>query len=517
MKLGLAVYLPVGRVPSWVIRLMEDCAALPGVEWVGVLRDGKPLPDPDWAERVDEWVFDRDASPLRYEEFATPEGMAEWTPSVGEAGAWLAARQCKVLLDFRLEPKLVVNGPAEQWALMLAGRPAVDPLAGAKPLVEGADSTLIQLAALRGGEVIDDSVGAACRFSIRRNRRRAIAKGMGMVRRALLRLTGGKLTSRGRLASAARELDAETPASTRFANMVKHGVARSARKALHRDQWGLALVFEQQRCLDPSRALLLHAPVDRFWADPMVWPAGAEGEGWWVFVEELVYRDGKGSVKAIRVYPDGRHEVPLPVLERPWHLSYPYLFAWNGSLWMVPECASERRVELYRCVGLPDQWKKAADLLTDIDMVDATLFEHDGRWWMLGNVSEPGAERHDELHAFYADSPLGPWTPHPANPVVADARYARPAGAPFVMDGKLLRPAQVCVPEYGHALTLRHIERLTPTEYREYTEQRIEPGWQPDIACVHTLSYSPGLTAFDYLARRSRFAVAMSVVGKHRR
>jgi hypothetical protein len=234
----------------------------------------------------------------------------------------------------------------------------------------------------------------------------------------------------------------------------------------------------------------------------MVWPAGHGG--WWVFIEELIYQHGRGTLQALRVHPDGSWESPVAVMERPWHLSYPFVFGWNGALWMVPESGANRRVELYRCAALPDSWEKVADLLVDIDLVDATLFEHDGRWWLMGNVSEPGADKHDEVHVYYATSPLGPWRPHALNPVVADARSARPAGPVLREHGRLLRPAQVCVPEYGHALSLRSIERLTPTEYVERGDGRVNPGWLPGIVGVHTVSHAAGLTAFDFLIRRSR-------------
>ena len=506
MKVRLAVFLPAGPVPGWVVRLVGDCQTLPDVRLVALLRDGAPLPPADWADRVDELVFDRGASPLRLLPLETPEGVAEWVaPSAEPADAWLAMRGCDVLLDLRVAPMPMAVSPTHHWAPMLAGRPAVDPLAGADPVVEGADSTVIQLETIPSGAVIDTSLGASCSFSIRRNRRRAIAKGMGMVRRALLRLAvEGRVATLPAVPAGGVDAFPGSPAAQRFATLLRRTVSRSTVKALNRDQWGLALVFDEALCLDPSRASLIHPPADRFWADPMVWPA--EGGGWWVFIEEVIYKEGRGTLKALRVQRDGSWAEPVPVMARPWHLSYPYLFEWDGALWMVPESGANRSVELYRCVSLPDRWEKVADILTGIDMVDATLFPHEGRWWMLGNVTEPGAEKHDELHAHYADTPLGPWLPHAANPVVADARFARPAGAPFVQDGKLLRPAQECVPEYGHALSLRRIERLTPTEYREETELRIEPGWQPGIACVHTLSHQPGITVFDFLTRRSRFA-----------
>jgi hypothetical protein len=145
---------------------------------------------------------------------------------------------------------------------------------------------------------VDASLGASCSFSIRRNRRRAIAKGMGMVRRALLRLARGNA---GEGATPARRPPPgcrPRPPPPRVSRRCCSGGVRSALKALHRDQWGIALALGEGICLDPARARLIYPPADRFWADPMVWPA--EGGGWWVFIEEVIYREGKGTLQAIR-------------------------------------------------------------------------------------------------------------------------------------------------------------------------------------------------------------------------
>ena len=56
MKVRLAVFLPAGPVPGWVVRLVGDCQTLPDVRLVALLRDGAPLPPADWADRVDELV-----------------------------------------------------------------------------------------------------------------------------------------------------------------------------------------------------------------------------------------------------------------------------------------------------------------------------------------------------------------------------------------------------------------------------------------------------------------------------
>jgi len=52
--------------------------------------------------------------------------------------------------------------------------------------------------------------------------------------------------------------------------MLHHTARRALGKALSRDQWGIALAFGDEVCLDPAQSRLILPPADRFWADPMV-------------------------------------------------------------------------------------------------------------------------------------------------------------------------------------------------------------------------------------------------------
>lgn len=72
------------------------------------------------------------------------------------------------------------------------------------------------------------------------------------------------------------------------------------------------------------------------------------------------------------------------------------------------------------------------------------------------------------LHAYYADSPLGPWQPHAKNPLVTDVRGARNAGRAVVTtNGTLLRFAQDHTHAYGHSVVAYRVAQLTPTEYQQ--------------------------------------------------
>src|SRR5207237_9156730 len=88
-----------------------------------------------------------------------------------------------------------------------------------------------------------------------------------------------------------------------------------------------------------------------------------------------------------------------------------------------------------------------------------TLFEHAGKFWMFAGGVERNGLIDGELFLFFSDSPFGPWVGHPRNPVVADARRARPAGQVFTLQGQLVRPAHACARRYGRAVVLNRIDR----------------------------------------------------------
>jgi hypothetical protein len=132
--------------------------------------------------------------------------------------------------------------------------------------------------------------------------------------------------------------------------------------------------------------------------------------------------------------------------------------------------------------------------------VDATLHHHtDGRWYLFASIADIGITHDEELHLFVADTPFGPFTAHPENPLVADVRRARMAGQLFRHDGRLIRPAQRCAPLYGSGITMHVIEELSPTAYRERPVQQLGPTWDPRFLGLHTINAQDGLSVIDLL------------------
>lgn len=280
------------------------------------------------------------------------------------------------------------------------------------------------------------------------------------------------------------------------------------RERLMREQWILA--YHRERTtratsddvpflkIDEYQTLM--PPSDRFWADPF--PIRYEGRDFILF-EELLYRTDKGHISVIELGPDGIIHQPQIVLDRPYHLSYPFLFDHDGEHYMIPECATESRLEVYRATRFPYEWELDRVMLEGTPLLDATIAEIDGRWWMFACPYDERLRPWNDLVLYYAASPLGPWTPHPLNPVVSDVRHARPAGRIFQENGVYKRPAQDCSTAYGGALTIRRITKLTTLEYEEVGETYLEGERSRGVFGLHTINASSGLSVID-LKRRIR-------------
>lgn len=281
--------------------------------------------------------------------------------------------------------------------------------------------------------------------------------------------------------------------------------AEGAHRAIYRDDWALAYSplgkWENHRP-DLSSMRLLMPPKDRFWADPFPIEVGGTT---YVFFEDCPYRSRKGHISVLEIDGSGRVGKPRMALERPYHLSYPFVFSRGGELYMIPETTAVGDVELYRCVGVPDRWEFDRTLLGGVRAADVTLEEHDGLWWLFANIPAGGAHNDvEELHLFHAECPLGPWKPHRRNPVKSDVGSSRPAGRLYQRDGTWYRPAQDCTLGYGHSIVLNRVEAWDLENYEESPAERIDPDWATGLDRTHTFNALGSLFVADARIARPR-------------
>jgi hypothetical protein len=262
--------------------------------------------------------------------------------------------------------------------------------------------------------------------------------------------------------------------------------------ALNVEQWQIAL-DTSPGFLQLDDPIILTPPVDRFWCDPFLLQ---RGDSLHVFVEEYVYSSGKGHIAVLSRSASGEWSGPITVLNRPYHLSYPSVFEYEGELLMLPETTAAGRVELYHCVKFPDQWELDCVLIDNFTGADATLWFQDARWWLFVDVK-------DELHLLHADSPRGPWQQHRGNPVKSDARSSRPAGRIFRHGQDTIRPSQDCSVQYGREVVFNKITKLNICEFEEVEIGRLRTPWNGNTAC-HTFNQVGGVTVVDRMVTRPK-------------
>jgi hypothetical protein len=254
---------------------------------------------------------------------------------------------------------------------------------------------------------------------------------------------------------------------------------------------GAPLVPNSTSPPDMSGFHWIDSPKGHFYADPFV--VEADGKHW-VYFEDFDYATRFGKISCAEVR-DGGLGVPLTVLERPYHLSYPCVFRDGGTWYMIPETASAGTVELYRCTRFPDLWQFERELLRGF-AVDTTAWIENGAYWLFVTFLEPRS-RASQLWLYSASSLDGTWTPHPANPISTDVRYARGGGAIFRHEGKLFRPSQDGSGEYGRSMIFNEIVVMDHEQYREEPRVTLDPARMKDLVGMHTYSRAGAVEIID--------------------
>jgi hypothetical protein len=267
--------------------------------------------------------------------------------------------------------------------------------------------------------------------------------------------TAGQLSGEGSVAAA--------PASATLVEFVPRMIARKVSNLVmkpfrRREHWQVALRH------GAGAFKVVQDDGARFYADPFLHQANGHA---FLFVEEYPYAGRRGVISAAEVVGDRLLTAPVPVLERPYHLSYPFVFEHEDEFYMIPETGENRTIELYRAIEFPWKWELSSVLMEGAVFSDATVLFHEGLWWLFVTADWFGTSTQDELSIFYSDALQGDWKPHAANPVKSDSRFSRPAGRIIQQGGRLLRPAQNCDRTYGAGIAWFEITELSSTRFCE--------------------------------------------------
>lgn len=519
--LRVVVAVAALRVPAWIAELVGDLDVDSRFEVVvspveveeRAPQDGRAL---RLYERLDAALF-------------TPERDAlAWMTLPGRLARPLASTgSCDVLVALASVDAVRDAPPARLgvWEPRWCGRR--EPVLLAESVRGELIETCVE-AVLEDGErrSLYRSYGAPEDASLRRARSRALWKAGGAIRQLLVAASADPerfLESRlpvGDCSSPAPDVRPHRVVAF-GASALRAVAGRRVRRALYDEPWFIGVRRrdgrEAGRLADGPPFVLVDPPAGRSFADPFVLDDGGQV---YVFFEDLDAAVGRAHISYLALDRQGRPTGERGrALETGHHLSYPFVFRRDGEIFMIPESSADRTISLYRAVDFPTKWTLERVLMEGLIAVDATLLEHDGRLWLFAAVFAEGASPNDDLYLFSAPGLGAEWEPHPANPVVADVRSARPAGPIFRSDGKLIRPAQDCSRVYGGAIVLNRIDLLTPEAYRETQIAVITPTWDARLEATHTYAFGDSIEVVDgrRLVRRTLRQRAPRLFGRRHR
>lgn len=262
--------------------------------------------------------------------------------------------------------------------------------------------------------------------------------------------------------------------------------------------------------VDPAAMQEHHSTANGYFADPFLWERNGE---MYCFFEVYNYGKDTGYIAVGRLV-EGKLVDIEPALQTDYHMSFPFLFEGDdGTLFMMPEVCSQKRIETWKCVSFPHQWERVQTVLDDVIAADSSLAKIGDDWWLFTNMSnDPFGEMSSELHVYKVDGPgMTELIPHPLNPVVFDTRIARNGGRVIQSDGAYYRISQDNSRGlYGYGVNAMKIETISMDAYEETLTRKIEPDFQAGIIGSHHMDSRAGMVVLDVRKRVGGFRLRSS-------
>ena len=269
------------------------------------------------------------------------------------------------------------------------------------------------------------------------------------------------------------------------------------------NRWGVAFIGSSWENANLRKGIQIKNPPNHFLADPFVI---TKNNRTICFVEDYCYKQKRALIAAIEIIDQEKYKMLGTVIEEPYHMSFPYLFEYKNELYMVPETSEANAIRLYKCIEYPLKWEYQKDIFSNVKAVDSMIFKHQGKWWILTNMSTKGNEDDaSQLMAYYSDHPLSnDWIAHEQNPLIFDSDVARNGGIldlgnRFPVRGRQKQGFNA----YGVALTLARITDLTPSSYSEEEIGQISPNFFPHINRCHHIHSNGKYTVYDFLRKET--------------
>lgn len=266
--------------------------------------------------------------------------------------------------------------------------------------------------------------------------------------------------------------------------------------------------------------------IDHYNADPFL--LKTEDGSLNLFFEDFAVDDFYGKISVSKLDNAFNELSQKILLDTKSHLSYPFIFKENNKIWVFPEASHSGRLSCYEYDPFNQSLNFEKEIL-NLPLLDSTILKYNNKYWLFGTLA--GDDSNKKLYIYFSNNLLGPYSPHPANPVKNSAKSSRPAGNFIEVDGSLYRPSQNCENIYGESITINKITVLNEFSFAEEQHMIISmkerKHLKEKIFTIHTLNVLDDIITVDgikwtfslkyqwkYFLRNRRYAQQLKIAQK---
>lgn len=207
----------------------------------------------------------------------------------------------------------------------------------------------------------------------------------------------------------------------------------------------------------------------RFLADPFI-VRKSNGDVV-LFCEDFHYNEQNGKISAFLLSENFEIKQHHVILDTGSHLSYPAIYHFEGSYYLIPESGLTNQLVAYE-INLDLLKIKSSQVIHhDEPLLDATLLAINNQCWMF--VTKRGPDSNRALYMYHSLKWNGPFSQIGVAPIANHLSGSRPAGHFFSVEGKLYRPAQNSQEYYGKSIIINELEFISEI-YSGKTYKRVE-------------------------------------------
>lgn len=256
--------------------------------------------------------------------------------------------------------------------------------------------------------------------------------------------------------------------------------------------------------LEDSDSEFIYLPIDKdYWyADPILyWREGKI----YVFCEMYNRKKCKAGIAVSEVDEDDNLLRPQMIIEEEFHMSFPFVFNYNGVDYMIPETVETGKIKFYKSVRFPHEW----ELDCEIDMEDCcdcvVVNEADKYHLITSKINRINPlQTKNEIYSLYRSG--GKFNIEKIKYVFSNedeySYIGRNAGPIFKLDGRWYHPVQISAPyQYGKGIRFDEVIKNNEVFFCEgesyLSDQFRIRNFKRKLLGVHTYGLSEQIEIID--------------------